>query len=206
MAKYSTKINLIKMTEIYKSIPSHLSKDYNKFKYSLIKKGSASKNYVESLDILNLARVTIPVYSVEKPRITLEGESDISKFKLYLSDVGFLTRVANLSYKELNEGEFSYLGWVTENFVTIHLRMNISRLFYWYLNTYELDFLIKTKEGIVPIDVKSGRSKRSSSMKQYIKHFSPKKVITVSKDNFLFDGNQINFPLYAVFLINEFSM
>ncbi|MCK5867597.1 MAG: DUF4143 domain-containing protein, partial [Mycoplasmataceae bacterium] len=121
-------------------------------------------------------------------------------------DSGFLTNLSKLSLSDIQNGQFSYLGWITENFVAIHLNMFNDRMFYWYREPFELDFLITTKKGIVPIDVKSGRKKRSTSMKHYCNNMSPSLSITISKDNFSFSDKEFNLPLYAVFLLdNDFT-
>ena len=203
LSKYSKSLDIVKMNEIYNSIPVQLSKTYNKFKYSIVKKGTQKNNYVNSLDMLNVSRVTIPTYEVKKPRITLEGEYNMEKFKLYMSDSGFLTNLSNLSFLQIKEGKFSSLGWITENFVAIHLNMFNDRLFYWYKEPFELDFLITTDRGIIPIDVKSGRRKRSTSMKRYCEKTKPPFSIIISKENFSFSNGELNIPLYAVFILNE---
>ena len=40
LSKYTKALDITKMTEIYNSIPIQLSKTYNKFKYSIVKKGT----------------------------------------------------------------------------------------------------------------------------------------------------------------------
>ena len=110
LSKYTKALDIVKMNEIYNSIPIQLSKAYNKFKYSLIKKGTQKNNYITSLDMLNVSRVTIPTYEVKKPRVSLESEYDMDKFKLYMSDSGFLTNLSRLSLADIQKGKFSYLG------------------------------------------------------------------------------------------------
>ena len=105
---------------------------------------------------------------------------------LYLSD-------------ELND----FKGGMTENYVNIHLNINLYTQYFWRNDkgTAEIDFIV-TKEGkIIPIEVKSSNNTRSKSLDTYIKKYKPEYSIRISSKNFGFENNIKSVPLYAVFCL-----
>ena len=203
LAKYSTNNKITKMLSIYDSLANNLNKSYNKFKYRIIKNKSQARDWREEIDFMCIANVTIPTFKVEKPSIPLEGYYDTKHFKLYFFDVGFLRSKANIQREALIKGKFDYLGWVTENFVACHLNNYYHKLFYWYKEPYEVDFLIETKNSVIPVEVKSGRNKRAKSLHHYITKYGPNYAIIISQENFSFTKTIINIPVYAVFLFKD---
>ena len=65
----------------------------------------------------------------------------------------------------------------------------------------EIDFIIYNEDGIIPVEVKSGNSVKSTSLNLYIKENKPKYAIRISTKNFGFENNIKSIPLYATFLI-----
>lgn len=65
-------------------------------------------------------------------------------------------------------------GGMTENYVNIHLNINLYTQYFWRNDkgTAEIDFIV-TKEGkIIPIEVKSSNNTRSKSLDTYIKNIN----------------------------------
>lgn len=67
----------------------------------------------------------------------------------------------------------------------------------------ELDFLLQTKNGIIPVEVKSAENTQAKGLKSYINKFNPKYSIRISTKNFGFVNNIKSVPLYAVFCIKR---
>ena len=65
----------------------------------------------------------------------------------------------------------------------------------------EIDLIVEIDEDIIPIEIKSGRHKRSTSLNNYRSKFSPEYVIRISENNFGFVDGIKSVPLYAVFCI-----
>ena len=97
-----------------------------------------------------------------------------------------------------------YKGVIVENFVANQLVCNGFDLYYYRSNnTSKVDFLLYTKDGIIPVEVKAGNATQSKSLKLYIEKFKPKYAIRISTKDFGYDPktNIKSIPLYATFLI-----
>ena len=77
---------------------------------------------------------------------------------------------------------------------------NRENLFYWgnRQGKAEVDFIVEGKDGIVPLEVKSGVNIKSKSLKVYDKKFEPEFLARASLLNFKKDGKIVNIPLYAI--------
>lgn len=122
-----------------------------------------------------------------------------------MSDVGLLRRMLNLKFSDILLDNISlYKGVIVENYVANELVFNKIELFYWKSKLEaEIDFLLYTSKGIIPIEVKAGDSVKSKSLNVYIKEFKPAYAIRLSTRNFGFVNNIKSVPLYAVFCIKE---
>lgn len=71
--------------------------------------------------------------------------------------------------------------------------------------TAEIDFLIYTNDGIIPIEVKYGTSTHSKSLTMYIDKYKPKYAIRLSLKDFGYnpDTKIKSVPLYATFMIKN---
>ena len=67
----------------------------------------------------------------------------------------------------------------------------------------EIDFLIDTSEGIIPIEVKANENKKSKSLNYFMENNKVNYGIRISANNFGFENNIKSVPLYAVFCIKK---
>ena len=76
-------------------------------------------------------------------------------------------------------------------------------LFYYQNNISKIDFLLYTKDGIIPVEVKASDNVRSKSLNVYFEKYNPKYMIRISTRNFGYnDKTKVkSVPLYAVFCI-----
>ena len=94
------------------------------------------------------------------------------------------------------------MGGVTENYIATSLKSNNYSLYYWESDgKAEVDYLIQKNGDIIPIEVKTSEHNKSKSLYIYMKKYSPKYAIRISKRNFGFENNIKSVPLYAVYLI-----
>ncbi|MBO4696562.1 MAG: ATPase, partial [Lachnospiraceae bacterium] len=79
----------------------------------------------------------------------------------------------------------------------------ISPISYWTnpIGKAEVDFLIQSDQGVIPIEVKSGTNLNAKSLRIYRDKYSPKLSVRFSMQNLRLDGGLLNIPLY---LIGEF--
>ena len=206
MDKYVTnESEALRINRVYDSLPSQLSNISNKFQYSNISKDARAREYATAIDWLEASNMVLRCKAVKTPEIPLEGFTDVDTFKLYLSDVGILNNILKLNIEDILSDNISlYKGVIVENFVANQLVCNGFDLYYYRSNnTSEVDFLLYTKNGIIPVEVKAGNATQSKSLKLYIEKFKPKYAIRISTKDFGYDPktNIKSIPLYATFLI-----
>lgn len=206
MNKYlDKKSDALRINETYKSLPFQLGNESHKFMYSKINKGARRKDYESAIDWLINSSLVLKTKVVTSPKTPLEGFSDSEYFKLYLSDVGILANMLGININEiLNDSLSLYKGVLAENYVASQLAFNNYNLYYWKNdNKAEVDFLINTKEGIIPVEVKASDNVQAKSLTQYIKTYNPQYGIRLSQKNFGYDERVKikSIPLYAAFMI-----
>lgn len=200
-AKHTSLNTAGKISLVWKGIPSQLFRDNKKFLYQTIKEGARAREYEDAINWLNNANNVFKVYNVNKPNLPLCAYNDLSSFKLYLSDVGLLRRMTNLDGGIIANGNRlfeEFKGALTENYVLEQLTTIYDSINYFTFDNYEIDYLIQTKNEIIPIEVKSGTSNNNASLNKYNERFSPKIRVRFSMNNLSLDGNLLNVPLFMV--------
>ena len=177
MNKYVTNdVEALRIKRLYNSLPSQLSNVSKKFQYSNISKDARARDYATSLDWLEASNMVIKCKCVKNPAIPLEGFVDDDTFKLYLSDIGILKNILKIRVEDILTDNISlYKGIIAENYVAHQLVCNGFVLYYWKSDaTAEVDFLLYTKDGIIPVEVKSSDNTQSKSLGVYNNNYKPK--------------------------------
>ena len=204
MNKYVTDIfESTRIENIYNSIPSQLGNPSDKFQYSKIKSGARAREYESAINWLLSSKMVFKCSNIKKCEKPLKVFINNDVFKLYLSDVGILSYLLEISYKDLVFDEkFMYMGIIAENYVANELLRNGISLYYWNSgNKAEIDFVLNINDKIIPIEVKSSNNNQAKSLKVYIEKYNPNYSIRISSKNFGFENNIKSVPLYAVFCI-----
>lgn len=202
-SKHASKTIIPRIGHIYRSIPSQLSKENRKFVYQLVKQGARAREYEDALQWLRQAGLIHQVYLNKTPNIPLTAYDDLSAFKIYLSDIGLLRKlaevpVAALVTKDDVIGYREFKGAFAENYVLQSLSTQSTvNLRYWTSNnSAEVDFLLQYDTHILPIEVKSGKSTSSRSLTLYNADKHPILRIRYSDKELKLDDNLLNIPLY----------
>jgi predicted AAA+ superfamily ATPase len=202
-SKHASKTIIPRIGHIYRSIPSQLSKENRKFVYQLVKQGARAREYEDALQWLRQAGLIHQVYLNKTPNIPLTAYDDLSAFKIYLSDIGLLRKlaevpVAALVTKDDVIGFREFKGAFAENYVLQSLSTQSTvNLRYWTSNnSAEVDFLLQYDTHILPIEVKSGKSTSSRSLTLYNADKHPILRIRYSDKELKLDDNLLNIPLY----------
>lgn len=195
----------VKIEKIYKNMPSQLAKENKKFQYGKIEKNARSRDYESALDWLLSSDLVIKCNLVNRLETPLKGFVDESCFKLYFSDVSILTNMLDMPYNRiLLDEDIMYKGVIAENYVANELIKNNFSLYYWNINQVaEIDFLLDTNDGVIPVEVKANDNVTSKSLKYYVSKYNPSYSIKVSTKNFGFENGIKSVPLYAVFCIKR---
>jgi predicted AAA+ superfamily ATPase len=205
-AKHAPVSDIPKLGLIWKSIPSQLARENGKFVFGHAKPGSRAKDLEDALEWLIAAGLAHKVAKIEKPFVPLSAYADQTYFKLYAADVGLLRKMAGLPADAVREGAEGYRefkGALAENFaLTELLNAGFDSPFYWRSsNTAEVDFVVQYNGGIVPVEVKAGRS-RARSLAEYRKRFAPKVSVKASLENI--GGAEVkSVPLYMLWRLKD---
>lgn len=195
-----------KISMIFRSIPSQLSRENKKFLYKVVKKGARAREYEDALQWLVDAGIVHKLYRSTAPSLPLIAYDDISAFKIYLADVGLLRKLCQLSpraFGEKNRLFTEFKGALTENFVLQSLicQSDLTPR-YWSQNnpSYEVDFLVQKENDIYPVEVKAESNTRATSLKKFKELFSDKVKLRIrySLDNLKLDGDVLNIPLFMI--------
>ena len=205
MKKYTTNTENIKIEKVFKSIPKQLGRDSNKFSYKLVEEGARKIYYETSIDWLIKSEIVTKCCMVERPNIPLIVYKKENFFKIYLCDVGLLTELSELTYKDMISDEAKlFSGMLTENYVACMLKSEAKSLHYWKSQKdAEIDFIRSINGYLIPIEVKASINKKSKSLRTYVEKYNPKYSIRVSARNFGFINKIKSVPLYSAYLIKE---
>lgn len=201
-AKHPNVKEFPKISMIWKSIPSQLSRENKKFIYKVVKEGARAREYEDALQWLVNANLVTKVFRSSAPRIPLSAYDDLSAFKIYLVDVGLLSRLSFLSPSAFGEGNrlfTEFKGALTENYILQSLipQFEVSPR-YWSDNVYEVDFIIQNENDVFPIEVKAEKNTKSRSLFKFKEKYSEdiKLRVRFSFDNLTLDDDLLNIPLF----------
>ena len=207
-SKHTSNVEANRISIIWNSIPSQLSRDNKKFLYQVAKEGARAREYEGALNWLNDANLLYKIYNVKKTNLPLCAYRDLSSFKIYLNDIGLLRRMTNLDSKviiEKNRIFEEFKGALTENYVLqMLLAIGLDCNYFTFDNRYEIDYIIQYQNEILPIEVKAGENVRNISLKTYQEKYKPTKGIRISMKNLQKDGQLINIPLFMIEYIKKF--
>ena len=200
------------VSRIYSLLPSQME---NKKKRIVAKEirgveGDRFERYHEEFEYLVSSGIALDVHAITNPRYPLAESVQKNLLKLYMNDVGMLTRELygiNLQ-PVLDDTSSVNLGSVYESFVAQELRAHGHKLFYYDNRSKgEVDFLTDdiSTASVLPIEVKSG--------KDYMKHsaldnlmrvpdYSINRALVLSNErNVRVLGNVDYLPIYYIMCV-----
>lgn len=205
IAKHSGKTNALNIERLWRNVPEQLARIQDgtapKFKFRDAIPGLRGYDrLVGPLDWLERANLLIRTSIVETVAVPLSSQRVENCFKLYLFDVGLLGAMSNLLPATIfHYGFGSYQGYVAENFVAQELRAaGCDPQYAWAGRTAEVEFLLETAMGVLPLEVKSGRVTQSKSLGVYEKRYQPGRSYVLSANNMSQRNVRHRVPLYAV--------
>lgn len=206
-SKHTSNVEANRISIIWNSIPSQISKENKKFLYQTAKNGARAREYQGAVNWLKDANVVNKIYNVTKPCMPLISYNDLSSFKMYLNDVGLLRKKTDLDSKVIVEGNKlfqEFKGALTENYVLQTLvAIGLNPYYFTFDNRYEIDFIIQYQNEIIPIEVKSSENVNNTSLKVYNEINRPKTRVRLSMKNLNKDDNLINIPLFMAEYVSK---
>ena len=207
-AKHAPSKDFPKLAAIWRSIPQQLSRENSKFIFSRVKNGWRAKDLEDALEWLMSAGLVYKVTKIEKPSVPLAAYADQTFFKLYLSDVGLLRRLANLPAGHILQKSDEYKefkGAMTENYVLCEMtNLYPGDWYYWKSdNTAEVDFVLQHDIYIIPVEVKSEHNNKAKSLAEYRKRYQPPISVVTSMNNVA--GTEVRqIPLYLLWQMDKY--
>lgn len=204
IAKYAEGAEKTKARECFLSIPKHLSKDYKKFRYSLVDKNGNGRKYAGSLMWLYDAGIINFCYNLTTPELPFEGNAKDDVFKVYMRDTGLLMAMLEEgSSEDIIDGNLGiYKGAIYENIIADIFAKNGKKLYYFEYNSQlEIDFFIRYNKCATAIEVKAADNTKSKSLNSVIENWNVEKGIKFSSKNVGSIEKIDIYPLYmAIFL------
>lgn len=167
IARYAAKAEKPKVRACYLSLPSQLARENKKFKYSAVAGGGSARKFGNSIDWLRESALAIQCFNTTTPAMPLSVYHTNDCFKMYVSDVGILTAMIGFEVKKAivdNTITGFAKGGIYENAIVQQLVSRGYNPCYYQKNSSvgEIDFLIENDKGVVPIEVKAGRTSSES--------------------------------------------
>lgn len=204
IAKYAEGSEKAKARACFLSIPKHLSKDYKKFRYSLVESKGTYRKFAGSLMWLYDAGIINFCYNLSSAELPLEGNAKSDEFKVYVRDTGLLmAMLEDGSQLDIIEGNLGiYKGAVYENIIADIFSKNGKKLYYFHpTHQLEIDFFIRRNRTATAVEVKSADNVHAKSMATVIENYQVKKGILLSARNVQVSKAVERYPLYmAIFL------
>ena len=203
MSKHATPQEVVRITQVWQSIPSQLARENKKFIYGTIKSGARAREFELAIQWLQDAGLVIRVNRASKANLPLKFYEDPSAFKLYLLDVGMLGALGNIPPEQLltrNNELYDSKGAITENYVVTQIATMRDVTMCYYSNenhTLEIDMLLQERSYIWPIEIKAEENLRSKSLSTYVKNNPSLTGLRFSMSDYRDQQWMFNVPLYA---------
>ena len=203
ISKHAPTEQVVRINQVWHSIPSQLAKENKKFIYGVVKQGARAKEYELAIQWLQDAGLIYKVGRVKTLGLPLKVHEDISAFKLFLLDCGLLGAMSKTPTALLllpdnsntNKGDF------TENYVCCQMESlrEIPPYYYSKENSQlELDFVIQAGTNIYPVEVKAEENLQAKSLKTTLANNPGMRGLRFSMSDYREQDNITNVPLYGI--------
>ena len=201
--KYAGKVNGFHIGQVFKNIVGQLqhsvegaTKRY-RFK-GVIEKKRAYRDFDNIIAWLEKTHLTSKCYVIsERPRTPIRAAAKESLFKLFYPDVGLLCCELGVKESVLDMGDVIYKGPIVENYIQNELlSYGLNETYCWSENTAEIEFILETIEGVIPVEVKAGKNTQARSLRSYKERYSPLRTIKFIGAVGGTDENDQVLPLY----------
>lgn len=212
ITKYAQGLDKGKIKNVYNHISVFLGQENKKFQITKIARGARNREYIGTVEWLRDAGIVNVCYCLSQLSLPLKGNYDVRSYKLYYRDTGlFVASLDEESQEDLrvNKNYGTYRGGVYENVVGDMLSKQGYDL-YFYRNeksTLEMDFFIRDRVSLIPIEVKANDNATKSLTKltaQDGKYPEINYGIKLCNKNIGFNGHFYTFPYFLTFLLKRF--
>ncbi|MCD8054844.1 MAG: AAA family ATPase [Lachnospiraceae bacterium] len=211
ITKYAGGLDKGRILNVYRKIPMFLGQDNKRFQISKVAKNARNREYVGTVEWLDNAGIISVCCCLQQPELPLKGNSNPDLYKIYFRDTGLLIGSLDEEAQEdlrFNQNFNIYKGALYENIIADMLVKQGYEL-YFFRNergSLELDFLVRDKNSLVPIEVKA-EDNRAASLTKIIagkKYTDVQYGIKFANRNIGCNGQFYTFPYFLAFLLRRF--
>lgn len=211
ITKYAGGLDKTKILNVYRKIPVFLGQENKRFQISKVTKNARGRDYIGVVEWLKNAGIINICYQLSNLNLPLKGNYDPDLYKLYFGDSGLLIasldEESQLDLRENNNFN-TFKGAIYENIVGDMLISCGYELFYYRntKSTIEMDFFIRDKNSLIPVEVKANDSS-TPSLNKLVDTSSYKDIaygIKLCNKNIGFNGKFYTFPYFLTFLLRRF--
>ncbi len=212
MTKYSEGLNVTRLENAFRSIPSQLAKENKKFQISLVEKNAKFSDYRGAIDWMLDAGIINVSEALNPLELPLDGNRVLNSYVVYYADSGLLLSQLEEEAQNdfrINKNLGTYKGGLFESIIGEALIKAGYKHLYYYKKPDSLlqeEFIVRNKDCIVPIEVKA-HNNQSKSLGTLIKNQNYKEVrygVKFIRGNIGYESNILTFPHFCAFLIKEF--
>ena len=213
ITKYALGMEKAKILNVYRKISVFLGSENKKYQISKIARGARNREYIGAIDWLAAAGIINLCYCMSEPSLPLKGNYNPDFYKIYYGDTGLLiAALDDEAQQDLrdNKNYNVYKGAIFENIVAEAL-LKQGYPVYFYRNeksTIEMDFMLRDRVSIVPIEVKAVDgatvSLRNMISNKNNKFSDIKYGIKLAGKNIGNNGQFYTFPYFLAFLLKRF--
>lgn len=202
ISKHAPAEQVMRIGQVWHSIPSQLAKENRKFIYGVVKKGARAKDYELAIQWLLDAGLVYKVNRVTTLAMPLKIHEEISAFKLFMLDCGLLGAMSLTppAMLLLPSTDNSGKGDFTENFVCSQMKsLSDLPVFYYSKDNsqLELDFVVQADTAVCPVEVKAEENLQSKSLKTTLSENPDMHGLRFSMSDYREEGRLTNVPLYG---------
>ena len=209
--KYAQGLDQARILNVFEHIPIQLAKENKKFQISKVAKGARFKDYRGCIEWLKDSGLVNICYCLLYPELPLKGNYDDEKYKLYYFDTGMLVAMLDEEAQDdlrANKNLNVYKGALYENIVAEALKKSGYDLYYYKKDnsTLEEDFFVRTRNYLVPVEVKATNG-RSKSLRNLIENDNYPDItfgIKLIKGNIGIENGICTFPYFCTFLLKRY--
>lgn len=209
--KYAEGLDQARITNVFNSVAPQLAKENKKFQIAKVASGARFRDYRGCAEWLADAGIVNACYCLNFPELPLNGNCDTDKYKLYFADTGLLVSLLDEEAADdlrANRNLGVYKGALYENIVSEALTKSGYNLYYYKRedSTLEEDFFIRSKDELIPIEVKAknGKTKSLRLLIDSDKYPDIKYGFKFSHGNIGYSDKIFSFPYFCAFLLKRF--
>ena len=208
--KYVEGLDASRVENMYLHVASQLGKDNPKFQITKLGHGARANQYEGCAQWLADAGVVNIGYCLNSLTLPLKGNENPNNYRIYYADTSLLVSSMDEDSRNdllIDKNLGVYKGALYENFAAEALMKQGYELFFYRSDDSrtELDFLIRLKDNIVPIEIRANKgSARSLNAVIDDKRIDEIKCgIKFSNNNIGVANNVLTLPFFTLFMLKR---